>query len=364
MTGSRSCLLLLALALPLLGAAEEDDPAVPRHRRVQVGRGRVVGEVRSGRCVEQAGQQRRRRDRPRRPADRALGSFEPDLYVIAGDGSNVRRLTNSAVDGSGVAGGEDLAFSQASWSPGGDQITFDGKYNSVGPPCEQHCAGWDVLVIGADGSGLEQIALNARAPAWSPDGRRVAYESDVDAYYEAGGVTVARLDVSVSCRVKAINFYSDIGPVWSPTGNELAFQARATEDDPSSIYTVRANCSRMRRLALGHDPAWSPDGRRLAFVDDYQLITIDSDGKRRRRLSRKGEFVVRAAWSPKGGRLAYVAGTQASYGRLARSLRVEIVSADGKRVRVLAREPASSLIWGGPVWTPDGKRILVAVEPH
>jgi Tol biopolymer transport system component len=72
-----------------------------------------------------------------------------------------------------------------------------------------------------------------------------------------------------------------------------------------------------------------------------------------------------AAWSPKGGTLGFVAGTTADrYGGLPRNLRVETVSADGKRVDVLARETAGSLIWGGPVWTRDGKRILVAVEAH
>jgi hypothetical protein len=39
-----------------------------------------------------------------------------------------------------------------------------------------------------------------------------------------------------------------------------------------------------------------------------------------------------------------------------------MVSADGRRLRVLAREPASSMIWASPVWMRDGKRILVAVE--
>jgi Tol biopolymer transport system component len=98
-------------------------------------------------------------------------------------------------------------------------------------------------------------------------------------------------------------------------------------------------------------------------------MTIDRNGKARRRLSRPGEFVVGAAWSPKGGRLAYIAGTAlAPYGGLPRNLRVETVTADGKGVHVLLRKRAGSLIWGGvgggPVWTPNGKRILVTVERH
>jgi Tol biopolymer transport system component len=288
-----------------------------------------------------------------------------DLYVMNGEGRNVRRLTTSAVDHSGVAWDDALDISQASWSPRGETIAFDGLYYAGAPNCEQHCANWDALVIGSDGDGLKQIALDARAPAWSPDGRSLAYESDIDAYFEAGSVTVTRVDGSATARVDAINRSSDIGPVWSPRGDEIAFQASPTEASRTWIYVVRANGHRKRRLAVGHNPAWSPDGRRLAFIDDYKLMTINRDGKGKRRLSRKGEFVVGAAWSPKGGTLGYVAGTRRGRGGgLPTSLRVETVSADGKRVHVLVRERSASIVFGAPVWMPNGKRLLVAVEPH
>lgn len=287
-----------------------------------------------------------------------------DLYVMHGAGGNARRLTDGAVDNSGVALAEDLAWSQASWSPYGDKVAFDGKYMAIGPPCAQHCEGWDVLVIGADGSGLAQVALDARAPAWSPDGRSLAYESDYDAYDgSARSVTILHLDGSGSVRVKAFNTEGDVGPVWSKHGGKLAFQARPAVNSPTSIYTVRADGSGVRRLARGHNPTWSHDGRRLAFVDDHRLFAINTDGTHTRKLSRTGEFVVDAAWSPTGGTLAYVAGTKPAPGGAAH-LRVETVSADGKRVHVLARQSAATLIWGSPVWTPDGKRILVAIERH
>jgi Tol biopolymer transport system component len=280
------------------------------------------------------------------------------LYAMDGEGGNVRRLSGA------VALGEDLAWSQASWSPAGDRIAFDGTYLASRPPCEQHCEGRDVLVIGADGSGAEQVAVDARAAAWSPDGRSLAYESDYDAYDEwARSVTITRLDGSRSVKVRALNTEGGVGPVWSPRGNQLAFQAHPIAGAPTWVYTVRADGTGERRLVRGHKPAWSPDGRRLAFIDDGKLFTINSGGTHERLLSRKGEFVVDGAWSPKGGTLAYIAGTEPAPGG-AKNLRVETVSADRSHRNLLVRESAATLIWAGPVWTPDGKRILISVEQH
>jgi Tol biopolymer transport system component len=280
-----------------------------------------------------------------------------DLYVMDGDGRNVRRLTNGTVDQSGIEFGDDLEWSQASWSPHGDKIAFDGKYLAAGPPCEQHCANWHVLVVGSDGNGRKQVALGARAPAWSPGGRFLAYESGVDGYFGAGSVTIARPDGSSPVVTRAVNGVSSVGPVWSPRGGEIAFQAAAGAR--TWIYLVRADGTRKGRLTPGHNPTWSPDGRRLAFIDNCALITINRDGTRRRRVSREGELVVGAAWSPKRATLAYLTRTQTD-DCIGLPNKLETVNAAGKHVHTLARWPASSLIWGNPVRTADGKRILVA----
>jgi Tol biopolymer transport system component len=92
-------------------------------------------------------------------------------------------------------------------------------------------------------------------------------------------------------------------------------------------------------------------------------VTIGEDGSRKRRLSRNGQLVLGAAWSPKGGTLAFVTvSTISRYGDAPTDLRVATVGADGTHLRVLAREPAGSRLWSDPVWTPEGERIVVAVD--
>ena len=273
-----------------------------------------------------------------------------DIYVMNGDGRDVRRLTTGApLEG----GAEDLENSRLAWSPQNDRVAFDGAYGPVEPNCLQHCDGWAVSVVGSDGSGLRQIATNARAPAWSPDGRSLAFQSDVGAvdYDDSASVTIARLDGSGSTRVNALNGGgARPGPVWSAQANELAFQAEPRSESPMSVNVMRADGTARRRLATGHDPSWSPDGRRLAFVYEHRLVTIGRDGRARKRISPQGTQVVTAVWSPKGWTIAYLDGTA-----------LETVRADGTHARVLARKPNDVLIWGPPVWTRDGKRILLAV---
>ena len=126
-------------------------------------------------------------------------------------------------------------------------------------------------------------------PAWSPDGRRVAFARALPA---AGGRSLAGFDIYVARvrggRVRRLtrDVGNDTQPAWSPNGKRIAFTSdRAGNQD---VYTVRPNGRGLRRLtgtaAEDSAPSWAPNGKRIAFTSDRDgnedVFSMTARGKR------------------------------------------------------------------------------------
>ena len=178
-------------------------------------------------------------------------------------------------------------------------------------------------VINADGSGERRLAylgpwvahrahFLASRPAWSPDGRRIAYagvrdDGNLDIY-------VVRVDGRGRRRLTRPPFSADDGnPVWSPDGRKLAF-TRQEGFYEFDIYVMNADGSGQRRLTrngwLHFSVAWSPDGRKMLFerpdlprTDAEELWMMNADGSGQRRLTRNPARDGNPSWSPDGHRI-------------------------------------------------------------
>jgi WD40-like Beta Propeller Repeat len=177
-------------------------------------------------------------------------------------------------------------------------------------------------------------------------------------------------------------------PVWSPDGSLMAVGLVGSV--PPSVAILTADGALVRRLALPGSPiAWLPDGRRLALLDENQVLVVAATGGVVRALSgprgprawsARGDVAIQNArgimvWRAATGRrrLVLAAGERFTYGRPDWSpdgRRLAVVRADlrtglatllsvpasGGRSRVVVRAPASGC-FGDPVWSPTGASI-------
>ena len=205
-----------------------------------------------------------------------------------------------------------------------------------------------VSTVTPDGAGHRPLIASAQAPAYSPDGRWIAYAVP-QSRTRRGGLRIARADGSDRRVLTRNTVGDDSAPAWSPDGRSLVFHRYVSEEGSfkATVYTIRRDGSGRRRLASGLFGAWSVRGR-IAFVHQVSatapftdgIYTLRPDGTGLRRLTRDARDSA-PNWSPHGTSLVF-----ARAGGLAR------VRADGRRYQQLLRRGME------PAWSPDGRRVV------
>jgi hypothetical protein len=151
----------------------------------------------------------------------------------------------------------------------------------------------------------------------------------------------------------------DARPVWSPDGQKIAFES--DRDGNTNIYVMDADGTSETPLTTdpGSDgrPVWSPDATKIAFMSgrdgNPELYVMEADGSNEVRLSNDPRIDGSATWSPDGTRLAFARSDPAPFPPV---VDIYTVNVDGSGLTLLTGE-ASGTQDGQPVWSPDGSKI-------
>ena len=272
------------------------------------------------------------------------GNF--DIYIMDGDGGNQRRITvNPGVD------------RHPAWSPDGRKIAFVSNRNNVNIDHKQ------IWVINADGKNPIRLTdgMVDNYPDWSPDGTKILYDAHLvpEGHNLApGGIAVMDADGNNKRLLKKAG---GLHPSWSPDGKRIAFISGV--DVINHVYVM--DVDGRNRVQLTHDivqkrlPSWSHDGKRIAYVGDNVIWVMDSDGENPRQLT-KITSDEHPTWSPDSESIAFH-----SFSRDPGIIGIYTVDVTNGAVDALQRDPESWNLepdWlypGGLSVSPEGSRITI-----
>lgn len=279
--------------------------------------------------------------------DRDADEVRSAIWVVATDGASPPRQFS--------AGPKDHS---PRWSPDGRTLLF------VGDRGEKH----QLLVAPLDGGEPQPLTSHSKGvsqPTWSPDGSRIAYIA------KTGGTDLA--DDASPAERRAPRVVTDLR--WRLDG------VGAFDESRSHVFVVDVASGAAKQLTKGDwdddAPAWSPDGKHIAFVSDRRrqrhdeqlrsdLWVVPASGGRARRVTRAHGAAALPTWSPDGKLIAFIGGEHGNdfWSRSAELLVIEASATNGTP-RPLDTGFARLGVPEGPamVWSKDSKAVLaVRVE--
>jgi dipeptidyl aminopeptidase/acylaminoacyl peptidase len=221
------------------------------------------------------------------------GGTDADIYRMDPDGSNLTPLAVS----------DDIEEREPAISPDRHRIAFVGIGDQIG---------WEIYLMNADGSGRTKLTSNSGLgsyPVFTPDGGRIVYVSQKDV--GSGELYSVRVDGLDEQRLTN-NTVTEQQPAIAPDGR-IAF---SLVSDPN-FYIMDADGSNMALVGEGEQPAFSPDGKEVAFVSardgDPEIYVMDLTTRATRQLTDNDQNDGDPVFSPDGTKIAFVSARDGNF---------------------------------------------------
>jgi len=253
--------------------------------------------------------------------------------------------------------------------------TSPGKDGRIVYMAKDGVGHWQIWVANSDLSRAKKLtrgSYDSGWAVWSPDGKRLAFDSDRTDHtpndsYHVNDVFLMKSDGSdVATLTDSKGVSGDAA--WSPNGALIAFDAdRGNRKGLSAIYIMPVNGGKLKRVTRpgapfsDYKPRFSPDGTHLSFTRargtaDHApaaLFTMRLNGSGLHRMTSYSMRVDDADWSPDGKRIVVEAyPNPGAYGD------IYVLGAAGGSPDNLTRNPTNQAGSADPAWSPDGTKIL------
>lgn len=223
---------------------------------------------------------------------------------------------------------------------------------------------WSVATSGGAPRRLTEGPWQDTAPAWSPDGGRIAYLSDREGKRQ---IWIRRLDSAADQQITHLDD-PPLGVAWSPDGKSLAFTARLAEPLPAAwapaailpllrrpaarvhLFVIPATGGTVRALSVGDldlhgEPAWMPDGQSILYsaapppdaahpLEGGEIYAVRIAGGERRQITRHPGPDETPVPSPDGSRIAWIGREPTAQSYV--TAKLYVANPDGSRAKVLA----------------------------
>jgi Tol biopolymer transport system component len=251
---------------------------------------------------------------------------------------------------------------QASWSPDGKEVAFVATVTGLDAA--------DVYLLDLESGDSARIYEGEPGTLlgpmkWSPNGRHIATRSSTRV---ESTEHLLLIDTDSGHASKPTESLGNVGGIeqyaWSPDSSQVAFTRNELQPPNPSLYVARADGSATRRIGEawgGTSPAWSPDGDWIAVSqvrgEFTQVSLVRSDGSEMREIASELKKTDQPAWSPNGKNLAFLGSPSADFN----DRRLYVTDIDQPELGEISG-PQVLAFYPIIVWSGDGDRVLFTAD--